>query len=131
MARRELRNGQEESTVRFGRSEVGYHRVVGRASRRRRADDLDTQPDIHDYIKAHIPGAVYLSEKTLRVPFHGTQGKLTLASCGTGREATNEYILFKYFLGYPRVKLYEGSYTEWTSYADNAAVVGMDTRQAT
>ena len=62
---------------------------------------------------------------------HGTPGKLTLASCGTGREATNEYILFKYFLGYPRVKLYEGSYTEWTSYADNAAVVGMDTRQAT
>ncbi len=36
---------------------------------------LDTQPDIHDYIKVHIPGAVYLSEKTLRVPLHGTPGK--------------------------------------------------------
>lgn len=36
---------------------------------------LDVQPDIHDYIQVHIPGAVYMSEKTLRVPLHGTPGK--------------------------------------------------------
>ena len=36
---------------------------------------LDAQPDIHDYIQTHIPGAIYMSEKTLRVPLHGTPGK--------------------------------------------------------
>src|SRR6056297_3180212 len=36
---------------------------------------LDVQHDIHDYIKAHIPGAVYMSEKLLRVPKNGTPGK--------------------------------------------------------
>ncbi|RPJ32443.1 MAG: hypothetical protein EHM35_11435, partial [Planctomycetaceae bacterium] len=32
---------------------------------------LDTQPDIHDYLIEHIPGAVYLNEATLRAPKGG------------------------------------------------------------
>jgi thiosulfate/3-mercaptopyruvate sulfurtransferase len=39
-----------------------------------------------------------------------------VCSCGTGREATNEFILFKWRLGYPKVRLYESSYTEGTSH---------------
>jgi thiosulfate/3-mercaptopyruvate sulfurtransferase len=94
----------------------------------------------------HIPGAVNLPWKSLMdadnsrllkpkeeilriVEGKGaTKDKLIVCSCGTGREGTNEYILFKHFLGYPRVKLYEGSFTEWSSYPDNPIVVGESPR---
>ncbi|WEU40504.1 MAG: hypothetical protein OdinLCB4_000805 [Candidatus Odinarchaeum yellowstonii] len=36
---------------------------------------LDCQPDIHDYILEHIPGAVYFSEKLLRVSINGIPGR--------------------------------------------------------
>ena len=35
---------------------------------------------------------------------------MIVCSCGTGREATNEFRIFRYLLGYPRVLLYEGSF---------------------
>jgi thiosulfate/3-mercaptopyruvate sulfurtransferase len=38
--------------------------------------------------------------------------------CGTNREATLEYMVMKHMLGYPKVRLYEGSWTEWCSYPD-------------
>jgi len=37
---------------------------------------LDTQPDVHDYIMSHIPGAVYLAEKTLRAPLKGLPAQI-------------------------------------------------------
>ncbi|MFW6324940.1 MAG: sulfurtransferase [Desulfovibrionales bacterium] len=36
---------------------------------------LDVQPDVRDYIKAHIRGAVYMSEKLLRISVGGIPGK--------------------------------------------------------
>jgi thiosulfate/3-mercaptopyruvate sulfurtransferase len=54
--------------------------------------------------------------------------KTILCSCGTGREATNEFILFKWYLNYPSVKIYEGSFTEWTAYPDNPTVTGKSPR---
>ncbi|MFP4317175.1 MAG: sulfurtransferase [Desulfovibrionales bacterium] len=36
---------------------------------------LDVQPDVRDYIKAHIKGAVYMSERLLRVSVKGIPGK--------------------------------------------------------
>lgn len=84
----------------------------------------------------HIPGAVNLpwaglmdpENKTLLRPrgeilekaeeAGATQDKLVICSCGTGREATNEYAIFKHLLSYPKVKLYEGSFTEWSSHRD-------------
>ena len=33
---------------------------------------IDTQPDVHDYIKRHIPGAVFMHEGLLRCPMNGT-----------------------------------------------------------
>lgn len=38
--------------------------------------------------------------------------------CGTSREASLLFVLVKFVLGYPRVRLYEGSMTEWSSLAD-------------
>ena len=36
---------------------------------------LDTQPNIHDYIKEHIPGAVYFNPELMRVPQDGVPGR--------------------------------------------------------
>jgi thiosulfate/3-mercaptopyruvate sulfurtransferase len=90
----------------------------------------------------HIPGAVSLPWRSLMADDNPTRlkpdaeialilkehnitpDKTILCSCGTGREATNEFLLFKWYLGYPNVKLYEGSFTEWSAYPDNPTVVG-------
>jgi thiosulfate/3-mercaptopyruvate sulfurtransferase len=89
----------------------------------------EASPWIRD---GHIPGAVNLPWKSLMNPDNptelkpieeikklaedagATKDKLIICSCGTGREATNEYTTFKHLLGYPKVRLYEGSFTEWS-----------------
>ena len=94
----------------------------------------------------HIPGAVNLPWKSLMDADNprllkpegeiveivedagATPEKMIICSCGTGREATNEYLLFKHALDYPRVKLYEGSFTEWSSYSENPVVRGTNPR---
>jgi thiosulfate/3-mercaptopyruvate sulfurtransferase len=94
----------------------------------------------------HIPGAVNLPWKSLMVEDNPallkdkdeiesileekgiTQDKTIICSCGTGREATNEFIMFKFLLEYPEVKIYEGSFTEWSSYPGNPTVTGKNPR---
>ncbi len=94
----------------------------------------------------HIPGAINLPWKTLmdennpallkdadaiRNILDGkgiTPEKKVICSCGTGREATNEFIMFKFLLGFPDVKIYEGSFTEWSSYPENPTVTGKNPR---
>lgn len=94
----------------------------------------------------HIPGAVNLPwsslmtdyNKTLLKPDEEIQSilnklkitkvKTIICSCGTGREATNEFLFFKWYLSYPNVKIYEGSFTEWTSYPENPTVTGKKPR---
>jgi len=51
-----------------------------------------------------------------------------ICSCGTGREATNEFLLFKWYLNYPQVKIYEGSFSEWTAFDENPTVTGPSPR---
>lgn len=81
----------------------------------------------------HIPGAVNLDWKSLvrgdnEALFRprkeiepllreaGLDGKSpTIVYCGTGREATLLYLYLKCVLQWPRVTLYEGSWTEWSS----------------
>jgi thiosulfate/3-mercaptopyruvate sulfurtransferase len=57
-----------------------------------------------------------------------TKDKLVICSCGTGREATNEFNLFKFYFQYPRVKLHEGGFLEWVSYPENETVTGKNPR---
>lgn len=94
----------------------------------------------------HIPGAVNLpwaglmDDKNKRLlktdneiqsildAHNVTPNKTIICSCGTGREATNEFLLFKFYLNYPKVKIYEGSFTEWTTYPENQTVVGKNPR---
>ncbi|MBW4528740.1 MAG: sulfurtransferase [Phormidium tanganyikae FI6-MK23] len=37
-----------------------------------------------------------------------------IVSCSTGREATLQYVVLKHLLGYPKVRIYEGSWTEYS-----------------
>lgn len=94
----------------------------------------------------HIPGAVNLPWASLMDPENtrllrpddaihalvtaagATPEKTIVCSCGTGREATSEFILFKWYLEYPNVRIYEGSFTEWTSYPANPTVTGRTPR---
>ena len=38
-----------------------------------------------------------------------------IVSCSTGREATLQYAVLKHLLGYPKVRIYEGSWTEYST----------------
>ncbi|NBD36459.1 MAG: sulfurtransferase [Chloroflexi bacterium] len=113
---------------------------------------LDARPpDVYEgqgpWIKpGHIPGAVNVPWKVFMTDENPrklrpddeiqaildeheiTPEKTVICSCGTGREATNEFLLFKWYLGFPKVKIYEGSFTEWSSYPENPTVTGPNPR---
>lgn len=90
----------------------------------------------------HIPGAVNLPWRTLMADEsptllksddeirqilrdHGvTSDKTIIVSCGSGRESTPVFLLLKWYLGYPDVRLYEGSFAEWADYPQNPTVTG-------
>ena len=82
----------------------------------------------------HIPGALSLDWHTLVMPdnLHRLKPKAELRRifaahgltprshivfyCGTSREATVNYMVAKHVLGFPNVRLYEGSWTEYAAY---------------
>jgi thiosulfate/3-mercaptopyruvate sulfurtransferase len=92
----------------------------------------------------HIPGALSLPWRTLMNKDNAklmksdeelqqliaklsiTPDKTLLIYCGTGREATNEFLFFKFYLGHEKVRIYEGSFTEWSSHPENPTVTGDD-----
>ena len=94
----------------------------------------------------HIPGAFSLPWRSLMTKensklmksdeelqqliskFDITPDKTLLIYCGTGREATNEFLFFKFYKGYDKVRIYEGSFTEWSSYPENPTVTGKNPR---
>ncbi len=113
---------------------------------------LDARPpDVYEgqsfWIKpGHIPGAVNVpwaslmtdtnksllkSDDEIAAIFSAKEvgpDKTIICMCGTGREATNEFILFRWYFEYPSVKIYEGSFTEWTAYPENPTVTGKNPR---
>jgi thiosulfate/3-mercaptopyruvate sulfurtransferase len=90
----------------------------------------------------HVPGAFSLPWRTLMTKensrlmksdeeleeivgkFNVTPDKTLLIYCGTGREATNEFLYFKWYRGHDKVKIYEGSFTEWSAHPENSTVSG-------
>ncbi|MEE3715857.1 sulfurtransferase [Tumidithrix elongata RA019] len=42
------------------------------------------------------------------------KSKDIIVTCTTGREATLQYVVLKHLLGYPKVRVYEGSFTEYS-----------------
>lgn len=54
--------------------------------------------------------------------------KTLIVYCGTGREATNEFLILKWYFGHEKVKIFEGSFTEWTAHPENPTVTGTEPR---
>ena len=52
--------------------------------------------------------------------------KEIIVHCLTGREASHLYFTLKYVLGFPNVRLYLGSWVEWSSDRNLPIKVGMD-----
>ena len=98
---------------------------------------LDVRPDVNEYFKAHIPGAVYLHEAVFRAPFRGvpvqylpleTLAKLFVkAGLAWNRKVVIysdfdnvlgatmvAYILLK--LGYPEVMVLDGGFTAYKMF---------------
>lgn len=49
-----------------------------------------------------------------------------IVTCSTGREATLQYHVLKHLLGYPNVRVYEGSWTEYSAQLDLPIETGRD-----
>ncbi len=49
-----------------------------------------------------------------------------IVTCSTGREATLQYVVLKHLLGYPKVRVYEGSWTEYSSQPDLPVATGPE-----
>ncbi|MEM0449384.1 MAG: sulfurtransferase [Methanomassiliicoccales archaeon] len=54
--------------------------------------------------------------------------KEIICHCGTGRKAAAQLVVLRWLLGYPRVRLFEGSFTEWCRYEENETVIGFRPR---
>ncbi|NWF93685.1 MAG: sulfurtransferase [Syntrophaceae bacterium] len=94
--------------------------------------------------KGHIPGArnifwettlegneikVWKKKEDLQRIFSEAgieRDKGIIVHCRTGREASHVYFTLKYVLGYPDVRLYRGSWVEWSADPDLPIKVGMD-----
>jgi thiosulfate/3-mercaptopyruvate sulfurtransferase len=55
-----------------------------------------------------------------------TKDKEIVIYCRTGREASQVYFTLKYFLGFPHVHLYRGSWVEWSADKNLPVKTGMD-----
>lgn len=49
-----------------------------------------------------------------------------IVTCSTGREATLQYVVLKHLLGYPKVRVYEGSWTEYSTHLDLPVATGPE-----
>ena len=55
-----------------------------------------------------------------------TKDKDIVVYCRTGREASHVYFTLKYVLGFPRVRLYRGSWVEWSADMKMPIKTGME-----
>jgi len=96
--------------------------------------------------KGHIPGAVNIdwhlladlaNPHNIKPPtelqaIYDARGiKRTddiIVYCNTGREASLEYFVLKHVLQYPRVRLYEGSWLEYSAHPELPVVAGPNPR---
>ncbi len=94
--------------------------------------------------RGHIPGAishywqddltqagfghVWKPVEELRTDYEKqgiTSGKNIIAYCNSATEASHVHFTLRYLLGYPRVKVYVGSWTEWAEREDLPLEVGQ------
>ncbi len=56
----------------------------------------------------------------------GSQAKEIIVHCRTGREASHLFFTLKHVLGFPKVRLYRGSWVEWSADPSLPIRVGME-----
>ena len=93
-------------------------------------------PTEHAQRGGHIPGAknipwaqavndadgTFKSPEDLRALYQGkgvTPDKEVIAYCRIGERSSHTWFVLKYLLGYPNVKNYDGSWTEWGNIIRN------------
>ena len=92
-------------------------------------------PTEHAQRGGHIPGAVnipwaqavaedgtFKSTEELKKLYESkgvTPDKEVIAYCRIGERSSHSWFVLKYLLGYPNVKNYDGSWTEWGNMIDN------------
>ena len=54
------------------------------------------------------------------------KNKEIIVHCRTGREASHLYFTLKYILGFPKIRLYRGSWVEWSADKNLPIKMGMD-----
>lgn len=55
-----------------------------------------------------------------------TKDKEVIVHCRTGREASHVYFTLKYILGFPNIRLYRGSWVEWSADKNLPIKIGAD-----
>jgi thiosulfate/3-mercaptopyruvate sulfurtransferase len=95
--------------------------------------------------RGHIPGAinhfwqqdlvkadfatVWRSSEDLRLAYAAqgiTPEKEIIAYCNGGLESSHVYFALHNLLGYPRVRVYDGSFTEWAERTEVPVTVGNE-----
>ncbi len=83
---------------------------------------------LHNYMWDFAPDGTYLPLDTLRAAYEKagiTPDKEVITYCVTGREGSAVWFVLKCLLGYPQVRLYQASMTEWTAHPDLPVVRGL------
>jgi thiosulfate/3-mercaptopyruvate sulfurtransferase len=84
---------------------------------------------LHNYMWDFAPDGTYLPLDTLRARYEQagiTPDKEVVTYCVTGREGSAVWFVPSCLLGYPQVRLYQASMTEWCAHPDLPVVRGLE-----
>jgi thiosulfate/3-mercaptopyruvate sulfurtransferase len=87
---------------------------------------------LHNYVWDYDRDGTYQPEERLRAGYERagiTPDKEVITYCVTGREASAAWFALKHILGYPRVRLYQASLTEWAAKPDLPMETGEPGRE--
>ena len=94
---------------------------VGKEDRNKRKGHIPGAINLNFFPTNHNSDGTYKSIEDLKALYEAkgvTRDKEVIAYCETGPRATDTYFVLKDLLGYPNVKVYIGSWSEWGNRLD-------------